>query len=150
MKGDRKELISLKIEYFDTAAVLASMSLTKNGFMFCAAEKEDHHLYMILKNESTTEAVYTHSQMAQNKAIEFEVLTEHKMIESVDSIEQYGPMSDLKIADLQEEGNPQIFAINASGNGKSYLRIIKQGLKVKELSTIRYHQPSDIWCIKSS
>jgi len=45
------------------------MSLTKNGFMFCAAEKEDHHLYMILKNESATEAVYTHSQMAQNKAI---------------------------------------------------------------------------------
>jgi len=69
VKGDKKELISLKIEYFDTAAVLTSMSLTKNGFMFCAAEKEDHQLYMILKSDSTTEAVYTHSQMAQNKAI---------------------------------------------------------------------------------
>jgi len=50
VKGDKKEFVSLKIEYFDTAAVLTSMSLTKNGFMFCAAEKEDHHLYMILKN----------------------------------------------------------------------------------------------------
>lgn len=72
------------------------------------------------------------------------------MIETVDSLEQYGPMSDLKIADLKEEGNPQIYAINASGAGKSYLRIIKQGLKVKELNAIRYHQPQEIWCIKNS
>ena len=50
-------------------------------------------------------------------------------------------MSDLKIADLKEEGNPQIFAINSSGSGKSYLRVIKQGLKVDELMKIKYHQP---------
>lgn len=72
------------------------------------------------------------------------------MLEVVDMIEQWGPLSDLKIADLKEEGNPQIYAINSSGAGKSYLRIIKQGLKVKELNAIRYHQPQDIWCIKSS
>ncbi len=30
------------------------------------------------------------------------------------------------------------------------MRIIKQGLKVKELSTIRYHQPQEIWCLKNS
>jgi hypothetical protein len=72
------------------------------------------------------------------------------VIESVDSIEQYGPLSDLKIADLQEEGNPQIYAINASGCGHSYLRVIKQGLKVKELNAIRYHAPQEIWCIKNS
>ena len=53
------------------------------------------------------------------------------MLELVDSIEQYGPLTDLKVADLKEEGNPQIYAINASGAGKSYLRTIKQGLKVK-------------------
>lgn len=45
------------------------MSLTKNGFLFCAAEKEDHNLYMILKNEGKAEPVFTHSQMAQNKVI---------------------------------------------------------------------------------
>jgi hypothetical protein len=50
IKEDKKEFVSLKIEYFDTAPILTSMSLTKNGFLFCAAEKEDHNLYMILKN----------------------------------------------------------------------------------------------------
>lgn len=59
-------------------------------------------------------------------------------------------MTDLKVADLRGEGNPQIYATNASGAGKSYLRIIKQGLKVKELNAIRYHQPQDIWCLKKS
>jgi hypothetical protein len=66
---------------------------------------------------------------------------EKKMLEMTDSIEQYGPLTDLKIADLKDEGNPQIYAINASGVDKSYLRIIKQGLKVKELNAIKYYQP---------
>jgi hypothetical protein len=39
-------------------------------------------------------------------------------------------MTDLKVIDLKDEGNPQIYTINASPD-KSYLRIIKQGLKVK-------------------
>lgn len=63
------------------------------------------------------------------------------MLEATDSIEQYGPLTDLKIADLRDEGNPQIYAINASGLNSSYLRVIKQGLKVKELNAIRYYQP---------
>ena len=68
VKGDRKEVVSIKIEYFDTVSVLSSISLTKNGFLFCAAEKEDHSLYMILKGE-VAESVYSHSQMAQNKIV---------------------------------------------------------------------------------
>ena len=79
--------------------------------------------------------------MAQNKIVEFDHTSSTKMIESVDSLEQYGPLSDLKVADLKEEGNPQIYAINASGGGNNYLRIIKQGLNVKEHISIRYHQP---------
>lgn len=40
---------------------------------------------------------------------------EDKIIEITDSIEQYGPMSDLKVVDLKDEGNPQIYTINSSG-----------------------------------
>lgn len=36
---DKKEVISLKIEYFDTVSTLTSMSLSKNGYLFCASEK---------------------------------------------------------------------------------------------------------------
>lgn len=57
-------------------------------------------------------------------------------------------MTDLKISDLKEEGNPQIYTLNSAGSGKSYLRIIKQGLKVKQLNAIKYLQPLEIWCLK--
>lgn len=96
---------------------------------------------MIVSNEAAGEPIYTHSQMAQNNLVEFEHINGRKMLEVTDSIEQYGPLTDLKIADLRDEGNPQIYAINASGEGSSYLRVIKQGLKVKELNAIRYYQP---------
>jgi hypothetical protein len=107
------------------------MSLTKNGYLFCSAEKEDHRLYMIVSGGVAGEPVYTHSQMAQNNLVEFDHQAGRKMLEVTDAIEQYGPLTDLKIADLRDEGNPQIYAINASGEGNSYLRVIKQGLKVK-------------------
>jgi splicing factor 3B subunit 3 len=58
-------------------------------------------------------------------------------------------MTDLKIADLKDDGNPQIYTLNSAGSGKSYLRIIKQGLRVKQLNAIKYIQPLDIWCIKT-
>jgi hypothetical protein len=40
-------------------------------------------------------------------------------------------MTDLKIADLKDDGNPQIYTLNCAGSGKSYLHIIKQGLRIK-------------------
>lgn len=40
--------------------------------------------------------------------------------------------------------------LNASGSGKSYLRIIKQGLRVRELSSVKYQKGQDIWCLKIS
>ena len=47
MKENKKDVISIKIEYFDTISCLTSMALTKSGFLFCAGEKEDHQLYVM-------------------------------------------------------------------------------------------------------
>jgi hypothetical protein len=77
---ERKEVVSLKIEYFDTVAPLTSMALTKNGYLFCSAEREDHRLYMILSNETAAEPIYTHSQMAQNNLVEFDHQSSRKML----------------------------------------------------------------------
>lgn len=51
LKG--KEVASIKISYFDTVACLSSIALTKNGYLFCAAEKEDHQLYTLIERTST-------------------------------------------------------------------------------------------------
>ena len=89
--------------------------------------------------------------MGNDKIIKFEVVNdaEKRILDETDTIEQYGPMTDLKIADLKDDGNPQIYTLNSAGSGKSYLRIIKQGLKVKQLNAIKYLQPLEIWCIKT-
>lgn len=45
---NKKEVVTIKIEYFDTVSPLSSMTLTKNGYLFCAAEKDDHNLYLMI------------------------------------------------------------------------------------------------------
>jgi hypothetical protein len=89
--------------------------------------------------------------MGNDKIVKFDVINEpeKRILDETDTIEQYGPMTDLKIADLKDDGNPQIYTLNSAGSGKSYLRIIKQGLRVKQLNSIKYIQPLDIWCIKT-
>ena len=79
------------------------MALTKSGYLFCSAEREDHRLYLILSDESSSEPLYTHSQMAQNNLVEFDHRSGRKMLEVTDSIEQYGPLTDLKIINFAEK-----------------------------------------------
>ena len=108
------------------------------------------HLFLI-SNREHSQPVYTHSQMGNDKIVKFDVVNEpeKRILDETDTIEQFGPMTDLKIADLKDDGNPQIYTLNSAGSGKSYLRIIKQGLRVKQLNAIKYIQPLEIWCIKT-
>lgn len=39
--------------------------------------------------------------MAQNKIIEFDPVTNNHILAASDTIEQYGPLADLKISDLK-------------------------------------------------
>ena len=39
-------------------------------------------------------------------------------------------ITDMKVADLTNQGNPQIYALSASGPHKSSIRILRHGLSV--------------------
>ena len=67
-----------------------------------------------------------------------------------DKIEHYGPTADLKVVDIKGDSNSHIYMLNSAGSGKSYLRIIKQGLRVKEVSTVKYQKALNIWTFKNS
>lgn len=127
------------------------MALTKNGFLFCAGEKEDHQLFAIVNSESSNN-VYTHSQMGPDEVVEFvpKNIGEKGELQLSDKIEHYGPTADLKVADLKGDNNSHIYMLNSAGSGKSYLRIIKQGLRVKEVSTVKYQKALNIWTFKNS
>lgn len=62
------------------------MAISKNGYLFCAAEKEDHKLYAIIKKEDKKEPVYTHSQMQNNVIVEFEPSIENSDLKVSDTI----------------------------------------------------------------
>ena len=67
-----------------------------------------------------------------------------------DSIEQYGPATDLKVADLVKDNNPRIYLLNSSGSGKSYLRTSKQGIRTKEVNSLKYQRAINIWSFRAS
>ena len=91
--------------------------------------------------------------MLQSDVVEFKLEEEQakkRELTVVDTIEQYGPAADLKVADIKGDNNPHIYMLNASGSGKSYLRIIKQGLRIKEVSTVKYQKALNLWSLKSN
>jgi hypothetical protein len=56
--------------------------------------------------------------------------------------------TDVQVADLRDEGMPQIYLLSGSG-ARSSLRIIKQGLEVKELATKKLMKPQAVWTLKA-
>jgi hypothetical protein len=67
-----------------------------------------------------------------------------------DVIEQFGPTSDFKVTNFNQNKNLQIFMLNSSGSGKSYLRILKQGLKVIEKKKAKCLTPQSMWSVKGT
>lgn len=43
-----------------------------------------------------------------------------------------------------------MYMLNSSGPGKSYLRIIKQGLKVIEKKKVKFQTPQAMWSVNGT
>lgn len=68
-----------------------------------------------------------------------------------DHLEQFGPTSDFKATKFGENKKSlQIYMLNSSGPGKSYLRIIKQGLKVIEKKKVKFQTPQAMWSVNGT
>lgn len=65
-----------------------------------------------------------------------------------DIIEQFCPATDFKVTSFNQNKNLQIYMLNSAGSGKSYLRIIKQGLKVVEKKRAKCQTPQNMWSVK--
>ena len=57
--------------YFDTIAPCVSMCLSRNGYLFCAAERSDHVMYVNISSESKAESAHSHSSQSIDTVIEF-------------------------------------------------------------------------------
>ncbi|TGO92361.1 hypothetical protein BPOR_0004g00060 [Botrytis porri] len=147
------EVRRLKIKYFDTVPVAASLCILKSGFLFVASEFGNHQFYQFEKlgdddeetefisddfptgaHESYT-PIYFHPRPAENLSL----------VESIDSM---NPLMDCKVANLTDEDAPQIYSICGTG-ARSTFRTLKHGLEVSEIVESELPGvPSAVWTTK--
>ncbi|KAK0195085.1 CPSF A subunit region-domain-containing protein [Armillaria mellea] len=128
---------SLKIKYFDTVPVAASLCILKSGFLFVASEFGNHYLYQFQKlGDDDDEPEFSSTSPLDNLVV-------------ADELESLDPIIDSKVLSrLPNSDTPQIFT--ACGRGpRSTLRTLRHGLEVEEsVSSDLPGIPNAVWTTK--
>ncbi|KAI9128782.1 hypothetical protein K1719_000265 [Acacia pycnantha] len=149
--GDR--VSELKIKYFDTIPVTASMCVLKTGFLFAASEFGNHALYQF-KAIGDDPDVEASSATLMETDEGFQPVFFHprrlKNLVRIDQVESLMPIMDMKVTNLFEEETPQIFTLCGRGP-RSSLRILRTGLAVSEMAVSKLPGiPSAVWTVKKN
>ncbi|KAK0476741.1 CPSF A subunit region-domain-containing protein [Armillaria novae-zelandiae] len=149
---------SLKIKYFDTVPVAASLCILKSGFLFVAAEFGNHYLYQFQKlgddddEPEFSSTSYPELGMADPTAPLPHAHFRPRPLDNLvvaDELESLDPILDSKVLSrLPNSDTPQIFA--ACGRGpRSTLRTLRHGLEVEEsVSSDLPGIPNAVWTTK--
>ena len=112
---------SMTCQYFDTIAPSVSLNILKTGFLFQAAEASNHGLYVFQSDGSDEEkAVKCESKDSTKFEAKSDLVPRFNPralthLELRDSIDNLGPINDMKVDDLTNEGANQIYM--ACGRG---------------------------------
>jgi splicing factor 3B subunit 3 len=147
------EVGRLKIKYFDTVPVAASLCILKSGFLFVAAEAGNHHFYQFEKlGDDDTETEFTSEAYSADPSEPYSPVYFHPrplenlaLVESVDSM---NPMMGLKALNLTDDDAPQLYAICGTG-ARSSFKTLRHGLEVSEIVESELPSvPSAVWTTK--
>ncbi|PBK73578.1 hypothetical protein ARMSODRAFT_952665 [Armillaria solidipes] len=149
---------SLKIKYFDTVPVAASLCILKSGFLFVASEFGNHYLYQFQKlgddddEPEFSSTSYPELGMADPTAPLPHAHFRPRPLDNLvvaDELESLDPILDSKVLSrLPNSDTPQIFT--ACGRGpRSTLRTLRHGLEVEEsVSSDLPGIPNAVWTTK--
>lgn len=138
IEHENEEVQALKIKYFDTVPVAASLCILKSGFLFVASEFGNQYLYQFEKlgdDDDETEfssADYEDFGAGRDPlpAATFRPRPLDNLV-LADELDSLNPIIDAKVANFLGEDTPQIYT--ACGRGaRSTVRILRQGLEVVE------------------
>jgi splicing factor 3B subunit 3 len=147
------EIRRLKIKYFDTVPVAASLCILRSGFLFVACETGNHHFYQFEKlgDDDEEEEVTSDNFSADPKDTYVPVYFHPRPAQNVNLVEiinSMNPILDCKVANLTEDDAPQIYTICGAG-ARSTFRTIKHGLEVSEIVESELPGvPSAVWTTK--
>ncbi|PLW12995.1 hypothetical protein PCANC_20927 [Puccinia coronata f. sp. avenae] len=150
-----EEVQALKIKYFDTVPVAASLSILKSGFLFVAAEMGNHYLYQFEKlgddDEETEFSSADYPEFGADgqplPAAFFKPRALENLVMS-DELESLAPITGAKTANLLNSDSPQTLTCCGSGS-RSTLRMLRHGLEVSEIVTSELPgPPTNVWTTK--
>ncbi|QCE05754.1 spliceosome-associated protein 130 A [Vigna unguiculata] len=153
LEHNNDRVSELKIKYFDTIPVTASMCVLKSGFLFAASEFGNHALYQFksIGDEDDVEASSaTLMETEEGFQPVFFQPRRLKNLVRIDQVESLMPIMDMKVSNLFEEETPQIFTLCGRGP-RSSLRILRTGLAVSEMAVSKLPGiPSAVWTVKKN
>lgn len=141
----------LKIKYFDTVPVAASLCVLKTGFLYCASEFGNHALYQIAHlGDDDGEPEYSSAMQLEEGETFFFAPRHLKNLVLVDELESLSPIMACQVADLAAEDTPQLYV--ACGRGpRSTLRVLRHGLEVTEMAVSELPgNPNAVWTVKKN
>ncbi|KAK7310260.1 hypothetical protein RJT34_07662 [Clitoria ternatea] len=149
--GDR--VSELKIKYFDTIPVTASMCVLKSGFLFAASEFGNHALYQFKAIGDDDDVEASSATLMETEEGFQPVFFQPRRLKNlvrIDQVESLMPIMDMKVSNLFEEETPQIFTLCGRGP-RSSLRILRTGLAVSEMAVSKLPGvPSAVWTVKKN
>ncbi|CAL1266321.1 unnamed protein product [Larinioides sclopetarius] len=146
---DDDVVTEIKLKYFDTVPVAASLCVLKTGFLFVASEFGNHYLYQIAHlGDDDDEPEFSSAIPLEEGDTFFFGPRVLKNLVLVDELESLSPIMHCQIADLANEDTPQLYS--ACGRGpRSTLRVLRHGLEVSEMAVSELPgNPNAVWTVK--
>lgn len=153
LEHNNERVSELKIKYFDTIPVTASMCVLKSGFLFAASEFGNHALYQFKSIGEEDDVEASSATLMETEEGFQPVFFQPRRLKNlvrIDQVESLMPIMDMKVSNIFEEETPQIFTLCGRGP-RSSLRILRTGLAVSEMAVSKLPGiPSAVWTVKKN
>jgi splicing factor 3B subunit 3 len=150
---DNDRVSELKIKYFDTFPVTASMCVLKSGHLFAASEFGNHSFYQFRGIGDDADVESSSATLMETEEGFQPVFFQPRRLKNllrIDQVESLMPIMDMKVVNLFEEETPQIFTLCGRGP-RSSLRILRPGLAISEMAVSELPGvPSAVWTVKKN
>jgi len=135
----------ITVQYFDTIMPCISLCILKTGFLYAAGEIGSQAYYQFTSTGEDDEFSVNDSASESPAIFMPRPLTNLYQLFEFESL---SAITDLKVADLTGEGQPQIYSLCGRGS-RSMLKVLRHGLSVTQMASTKFPgKPNAVWTLK--
>lgn len=133
-----------RVQYFDTIPPAAALCVSRQGFLFAAAECGDHHLFTF----QSTGAPDAPAADQTSADVVYFLPAPLRALALADTLPALGPLTAARVLNPAQEAAPQIYALSGRG-ADAALAVLRYGLEVAEVAVSDVPgSPSAVWSLK--